>query len=62
MHQEFRTSGWIAQHCGNAGSEKWASTCSVAILDYIDWELLCKETLVLHLISTRVVQEYRKYI
>ena len=37
MHQEFWTSCWIAQHCGLAGSEKWALTCSFAILDYIEW-------------------------
>ena len=37
MHQEFWTSCWIAQHCGLAGSEKWASNCSFAILDYIEW-------------------------
>ena len=37
MHQEFWTSCWIAQHCGLAGSKKWALTCSFAILDFIEW-------------------------
>ena len=37
MCQGFWTSCWIARHCGYAGSEKWASTCSFAILDCIEW-------------------------
>ena len=45
------TSCWIARHCGKAGSEKWASTRSVAILDYIEWlgfsDLPRKETILL---------------
>ena len=57
MHQEFWTSCCIARHCGNAGSEKWASTCSVAILDYIEWlgfsDLSRKETILLSRIYTR---------
>ena len=51
MHQEFWTSCCIARHCGSAGSEKCASTCSVAILDYIEWlgfsDLSRKETILL---------------
>ena len=39
-YTSIRSSDFLLDHTalwGKAGSGKWASTCSVAILDYIEW-------------------------